>query len=1090
MGRHVIFRQVLIANRGEIAIRIAAGAADLGIRSVAVFASDDARALHPRRADEARALAQRGAAAYLNIDALLAQAQDCDCVHPGYGFLSESGAFARRVAGAGLRFIGPAAETLELFGDKAKAKALAGTLGIPVLAGTTSETNLAEAQTFFAALPAGHGIVIKAIAGGGGRGMRIVRRSSEIVDAFARCESEARAAFGDGRLYIEALAEGVRHIEIQLAADQAGNVMPLGERECTLQRRGQKLVELAPSPSLAEPLRKRITEAAVALGRAAKLTNLCTVEFLVADSGHYWFIEANPRLQVEHTVTEAVTGLDLVQLQFRLADGARLKAVGLGTQPPVRGFAVQARVNMETMDTGGHVHPSAGRLNQFDPPTGPGIRVDSFGYAGFEPSPRYDSLLAKLIVQAQSYDDTLRKAYRALCAFRIEGIATNLPFLKNLLTHPLVRQNAVHTAFVEAHASVLAGPHDGPQFYVENDGRAADTILTSFEADETAIVAPTLGRVVSLGASEGAFVRQGAELAILDSMKMEFVVEAPYSGIVRAIAVTPDDIVAVGQPIMFVDPQSDHSQAPDQLRPDVSDDPRTDLREIMSLHGALTDQARAEASAKRHSKDRRTIRENINDLCDPQSFTEYGALAIAAQRQRWSKDELRRLSPADGLIAGIGRVNGSLFDTHWVNCAVLGYDYTVFAGTQGVTGHKKKDRLFALAEKHRLPVVLFAEGGGGRPAEFDLQGVAGFDGPTFWQFPRLSGLVPLVGLASGRCFAGNAALYGCCDVTIATRDSSIGMAGPAMIEGGGLGIVDADKVGPVSVQSPNGVIDLVADDERHAVALAKQYLSYFQGSLSDWRAGDPTQLRNLVPENRLRAYEIRPIIAAIADIGTVLELRPAFGIGMMTALIRVEGQPLGVIANNPKHLGGAIDAAAADKAARFIQLCDAFDIPLLSLCDTPGFMVGPDAEKTALVRHVSRLYVAAANAEVPLFTIILRKAYGLGAVAMAAGSFRVPSFVVSWPTGEFGPMGLEGSVRLAFRKELAAIEDPKAREAMFKDKVAKLYDHGKAANAAGYFEIDDVIDPAQTRHWIMQGLRLRPPTTARHGKKRSFVDSW
>ncbi|HWE70251.1 MAG TPA: carboxyl transferase domain-containing protein, partial [Acidimicrobiales bacterium] len=442
-----------------------------------------------------------------------------------------------------------------------------------------------------------------------------------------------------------------------------------------------------------------------------------------------------------------------------------------------------------------------------------------------------------------------------------------------------------------------------------------------------------------------------------------------------------------------------------------------------------------------------------------------------------------------GLVAGIGRINGDQFGDA-AACAALSYDYTVLAGTQGQQNHRKKDRMFEVIERLRLPVVLFAEGGGGRPGDTDYSVITGLDCMAFALFGGLSGLVPLVGIASGRCFAGNAALLGCCDVIIATRESSIGMGGPAMIEGGGLGVVTPDEIGPIEVQTANGVVDVVADDDAHAVRLAKQYLSYFQGAVPEWTCADQRRLRSAIPENRLRVYAIGEVIETLADTGSVLELRSGFGPGMVTALIRLEGRPMGVVANNPVHLGGAIDSDGADKAARFLQLCDAHDLPVLFLCDTPGFMVGPEAEKTGQVRHFSRMFVTGASLTVPFFTVILRKGYGLGAQAMAGGSFRSPLFTVAWPTGELGGMGLEGAVRLGFRRELDAVEDEAERKQLFERMVARAYEHGKALNVASAFEIDDVIDPVDTRRRIVETLRAAPPIPPRTGKKRPNIDTW
>jgi len=573
-------------------------------------------------------------------------------------------------------------------------------------------------------------------------------------------------------------------------------------------------------------------------------------------------------------------------------------------------------------------------------------------------------------------------------------------------------------------------------------------------------------------------------------MKMEFIVEAASSGVVRAVAASVGDTLSAGQALLFIEPADAAVMREEKTSVVDIDAIRPDLQEVRARHAIGLDELRPDAVERRRRNGQRTVRENIADLCDPGSFIEYGALTLAAQRSRRSLEELIKLSPADGLVAGVGNVNGALFPGEQSRCMVLAYDYTVFAGTQGIMNHKKTDRLLRLAQQWKLPIVLFAEGGGGRPGDTDWSGVAGLDNTTFINFAKLSGLVPLVGIVSGRCFAGNAALLGCCDVIIATRDATIGMGGPAMIEGGGLGVFAPEEVGPVGVQAPNGVIDLVAVDEAEAVRVAKQHLSYFQGPTADWACADQRLLRQLMPENRLRVYDIRMIIETLADQGSVLELRRRFGSGIITAFIRIEGRPFGVIANNPRHLGGAIDANAADKAARFMQLCDAFGLPILSLCDTPGFIVGPEAEKTATVRHVSRMFVTAGSLSVPFFSVVLRKGYGLGAQAMTGGSFHASFFTVAWPSGEFGAMGLEGAVRLGYRKELEAISDPQERQTRFEAMVDASYRQGKAINMASYMEIDDVIDPMETRHWIIQGLRSVPALIPKEGRRRPFVDTW
>ncbi|MFN8041179.1 MAG: carboxyl transferase domain-containing protein [Acidimicrobiales bacterium] len=603
-------------------------------------------------------------------------------------------------------------------------------------------------------------------------------------------------------------------------------------------------------------------------------------------------------------------------------------------------------------------------------------------------------------------------------------------------------------------------------------------------AERHRVPSPMQATVVRVAVAVGDEVAPGRVVAVLESMKMEHEVVAEHHGTVAELLVAEGDTVKAGDALLVVEAGAVTAVASAGDADDVDLDLiRPDLAEVLERHAIGLDDARPDAVAKRRKTGHRTARENVEDLCDPGSFVEYGPLVIAAQRRRRSVEELIERTPADGLVGGVGAVDGH-------QAVVMTYDYTVLAGTQGLQNHRKKDRLFELAARQRLPVVLFAEGGGGRPGDTDGIGPSGLDCMAFRLFAELSGLVPLIGIASGRCFAGNAALLGCCDVVIATADANIGMGGPAMIEGGGLGVYAPEDVGPMDVQVPNGVVDVAVADEAEAVDVARRYLSYFAGASDDWACADQRALRHVVPENRVRAYDIRQVVDGLADTGSVLELRPAFGAGMITALARVEGRPLGIVANNPAHLGGAIDADGADKAARFLQLCDAHDLPVLFLCDTPGIMVGPEAEQTALVRHVSRLFVTAASMTVPFFTIVVRKGYGLGAQTMAGGSFKSPLFTVAWPTAEFGGMGLEGAVRLGFRRELDAIDDPTEREQRFDELVALAYERGKGLSTATYFEIDDVIDPADSRRWITSALLSSPPPAPREGKKRPCIDTW
>jgi acetyl/propionyl-CoA carboxylase alpha subunit/acetyl-CoA carboxylase carboxyltransferase component len=1093
-----MFQKILIANRGEIALRLVRAVRDLGIAGIAVFADDDAQAPHVRHADAAAALGGSGPAAYLDIERLLAIAREhgCDAVHPGYGFLAERADFALACEQAGIAFVGPTPEQLALFGDKVRARALAGQCGVPVLPGSAGAVDLPQAQAFFEA-QAGAGIVIKALGGGGGRGMRVVTDGSDLPRAYARCVSEAKS-FGVPGVYVERLMRPARHIEVQVLGDGV-DVMSLGERECTLQRRFQKLVEIAPSPTLAGPRRAQLEQAASALARAARLRSLATFEFLVQDGAGerpFVFIEANPRLQVEHTVTEEVTGLDLVQLQIAVAAGARLGEIGLDPQrpPPPRGFAIQWRINAETLEADGTARPASGLIEHLELPAGPGIRIDSHAVTGASCSPHYDPLLAKLVVHSSTpfFADAVRRSRRALAECRIEGIATNLALLQAIAARPEFERQQLDTGFVESALPQLveeARAFTRPSSHLLPGGlypKPEETVLAS---GHSAVRATMAARLVELDVAEGDWVAAGAPVAVLEAMKMEHVVHAPAAGRVLQVRAEPGEYVAGGHVLLVLEDGGE--DAATHVHEGAAADPaaiRPDLQHVLDRHAFTLDANRPQAVAKRHASGGRTARENLADLCDEGSFIEYGALAVAAQTRRRSMEDLVANTPADGMITGIATVNAGDFGPERSRCVVMAYDYTVLAGTQGMRNHHKKDRMLGLAHQWQLPVVLFAEGGGGRPGDVDMPVVAGLNNHTFSQFAALSGKVPVVGVVHGRCFAGNAALLGCADVIIATRASNIGMGGPAMIEGGGLGVFKPEEIGPADVQTRNGVVDLLVADEAEGVQAARRYLAYFQGRLAHWDCADQRALRHAVPENRLRVYDVHTVLRGLVDTGSLLELRAGFGAGIVTALARIEGRPVGVMANNPRHLGGAIDPEAADKASRFMQLCDAHGLPIVSLTDTPGFMVGPDVEAQAQVRHCCRMFVVGAHLSVPFFAVVLRKGYGLGAQAMTAGGLDAPVFTVAWPTGEFGAMGLEGAVKLGFRKELEAAAEGEERETLYRKLVARQYENGQAMNMAATLEIDAVIDPADTRDWLVRGLASS--AARRDGPPARFVDPW
>ncbi|MCH9673225.1 MAG: ATP-grasp domain-containing protein, partial [Gammaproteobacteria bacterium] len=941
-------RRILIANRGEVALRVARSASELGFSTIGIATGDDTDSLHCLRTDELVELPGRGAQGYLDIAAVIGAASRSAAthIHPGWGFLSENATFAAACHDAGVCFVGPTPEQLALFGDKISARELATSCSVPVLPACESIQDVGTLLAFLSENQ--NSIIIKATAGGGGRGMRVVTSADDANDLLSLCIQEAKAAFGDGTVYAERYLRNARHIEVQVIGDGT-SVCHLWERDCTIQRRHQKLIEIAPAPHLAPETRAAVLKAATSMANSVGYRGLGTFEFLVDnDTNEFFFIEANPRLQVEHTVTEAVLGLDLVALQLRIADGATLSDVGLAEgPPPTRGHALQLRINAEQMSPDGTALPASGRVTQFEPAAGPGVRVDTAAYSGYELNPAFDSLTAKLIVHHEdpTFAQVLRKASRAAQEFTIVGPATNLPWLRAIVAHPAFRDGDVNTNFLETHADALAaaqhalpgGERQTAFFGASGNVQTSPKTRTQPTVPDgaTAVTAPLRANVVSIDVNVGDAVKRGQPVVVLEAMKMHHIVTSPNPGVIGSINTEPLATLSEGDTILVLVETSD-AAGDFETRDEIDlDAPRADLDEVTARHALGLDENRPAAVARRRKINSRTARENVNDLCDPESFIEYGALTIAAQRRRRSLDDLMESTPADGMIAGVGTVNAKHFADADTRCAILAYDYTVLAGTQGHMNHKKKDRLFELIEQWKLPTVFFTEGGGGRPGDVDTDDLimGWLDIKTFTTWAQTSGMAPRIALNSGRCFAGNAVIFGCADITIATANSNIGLAGPAMIEGGGLGVFTPEDIGPIDVQTSNGVVDIACDDEVHATAMAKQVLGYFQGSSQQWECADQRVLRHLIPENRLRVYDIHAVIEALADVGSVVELRKAYGVGMITAFVRIEGRPFGLIANNSKHLGGAIDSEGGEKGARFLQLCDTFGLPVISLCD-------------------------------------------------------------------------------------------------------------------------------------------------------------
>jgi acetyl/propionyl-CoA carboxylase alpha subunit len=1054
---------LLIANRAESALRIVRTARRLGWSTTLLCSQDDATSLPARLASAIAVHPATGPQAYLDHRWIVAQAQASGArwVHPGIGFLSEDAALAQAIEDAGLGWIGPSPDTLKTLGNKQAALQLANRLGIacPQASGPLPHLEAALSHWHNRSGPTGQGqaMMLKAISGGGGRGIRIVRSTEDLLGAFEAAGQEAQRAFGHSGLYLEAFIERARHIEIQAIGDGQGTVQILGSRDCSVQRRHQKLIELAPAAGLSPALMQQLKQASLSMARELALRSLATFEFLVSGETA-WFIEANPRLQIEHTLTEQLTGLDLVELQLRIAQGSTLADLNIAHEPANRGQAIEVRINAET---GSSWIPGTGTITRLNWPGGPAVRVDSALEAGTAHNGLYDSMVAKLIVSRPDHDRAalFQDLLSAMAEVCIEGIPTNLAQMSDAAQ---ALKNWIDTPGQEA-VDVL---------WFERWSQAASHLETP--ASESAVsaeqlISPVPGRLVQWLFQPGDTVRAGQVCAIVEAMKMEHEVLAPGDAQIACHMIEPGAIVQANQPLGLL--QATKGTQYEEAASQMPATPSPAWIELQSRQALLADCARPQAMAKRHASGLMSARESLALLLDADSLREYGGFAIAAQRSRRSLDDLVANTPADGLITGIGTINADQLKAPSAQVAVMAYDYTVLAGTQGMFNHKKSDRLLSLAQRHKLPVVIFAEGGGGRPGDVDWLGVAGLDCTTFWHYGRLEGVVPRIAVVAGRCFAGNAALAGASDLVIATRDSSIGMGGPAMIEGGGLGVVAADAVGPSKVQSANGVIDVLCEDDREATRIARQIIGLLQDSTHQALAPASDSLDHVIPHNRLRVYEVRDVIRGLVDVDTFIELRSAYGVGVVTGLARLGGKAIGLMSNNPRHLGGALDADACDKLHDFMQLMHKWHLPVISLCDTPGFMVGPQSEAQGMVRKASRLFNLAGQLDSGLLVVVLRKGYGLGAQAMAGGSFAAPSNIVAWPQAEFGAMGLEGAVRLGYRKELEACPADE-REARFQSLLAAAYEKGKALNMASYLEIDHVINPGDTRAWLIAQLNL------------------
>lgn len=1108
-------RKVLIANRGEIAIRIARAASALGIESVAVYSAADALSLHTRYASEMAQL--RGndpLSPYLDADELLRVAREhgCDCVHPGYGFLAENAAFAEACASDGLVFIGPAPDALALFGDKVRARALAQSVGVPVIPGSESAlVDAAAAGRIAEGL--GYPVMLKASAGGGGRGMRLVQSAAELPQHFERCKAEALAAFGNGAVFVEKALSRPRHIEVQVLGDSAGNVVHLFERDCSVQRRNQKVVEVAPAPGLDPAVRARILEDAVKLVREAGYANAGTVEFLVAEGGRHYFIECNPRIQVEHTVTEQVLGLDLVEAQFRVAAGATLAELGLGSQeavPSPRTFAVQARV----------VATAPGKMNAYREPSGPGVRVDGCGYAGYAPAPQFDPLFAKVIGSSSSagtFESAVDRTLRALEEFHVEGLASNLDELRAVLAHPVFRAGEATTTWLET----LTPPEQarsgaGPLSLLAGSGNRAKNGVSAAAAPGldvpegmVALASPLAGSVVEWSVTEGAVVAEGDPVIVVTAMKMETTVAAPCAGVVSAtLALIPGDAVANGQVLAAIEPvgaavatPSPSVRAADEGWQPILDDIAT-LESI--AHRRLAPGSNDPGVRRQRDRGKLTCRERISLLLDEGSFREVGSVAGFATYD--DEGRIADFTPANH-VGGWGAIEGR-------TAIVCADDFTSRGGHSDGAIAGKSTYLDRLSIELKVPSVRLLDGssGGGSVASMvpaqRKEGEANAQestGAISAGRPRVTGTggsflpghlgssmfaeqlatVPVVNMLLGSVVGIGAAKAVLGHFAVMVRDiAQLFVAGPPVVSHAMGYDITKEDLGDWRIHCRNGSVDNLAETEEEAAAMVRRFLSYLPPSVFEAppvlapNAADPPDRRDealfsIVPRKRTATFDIRRAIRLLADEGSFFEIGPLWGSDQVTGFARFNGYPLGVIASDSRHVnGGALTADGCSKLTRHLDLCDLFHIPVLNLVDNPGFAVGVEHETTSTIRKGAEWMIAFAQIRVPIFTVLMRRSFGVAGNNYATPQSR-PSVRVAWPAADVGGIPPEGGIEAAYRRQLAEAADPVAFRAELE---ARIESARGPLGPLSRFQLEEIIDPRDTRRlvceWVENAYRV------------------
>lgn len=1070
----VLFKKILIANRGEIAVRLIRAIRESSAIAVAVYPADDRDALHVSRADGAHQLPGSGVSAYLDIDALidLATKTKCEAVHPGYGFLSENADFARRCEDAGLVFIGPTPETLHMLGDKAQARAFAVRLEVPVMPGTNGATSLQQASAFAAE----HGaVMIKALAGGGGRGMREVTDLKDLPEAYERCQSEARAAFGNEAVYVERLAIQPRHIEIQIAGDGTA-VQHLWERDCSIQRRHQKLVEVAPSPALSDALRERILDAALRMARALHYRSLGTFEFLV-DGDQFFFMEANPRLQVEHTVTEEVTGVDLVAVQLGVANGMSLAQLGLADPPVLRGFAVQARINLETLDADGAPRPSGGTITTFALPSGPGVRVDTYGYAGYQVSPRYDSLIAKVIGHGDHFAAAAARTAAALTEFDIGGVASNLDLAHAILSEPDFVAGRFNTGYIASHLLRLLD-HQRP--HVAHASRSAVVAEPQRKPQEVpagaaGIIAGLSGVVLSLDVAAGDAIAEGAPVAVLEAMKMEHVIRAPQALRIEAVLaqvgaiVDQADLLAYGVPI-----DDSEAAAADAVQSHPAEDWSAEVAEIERRRTAAMAMGGPDKVGRQHGQGKLTARERIDAIADPGTFSELGMLTAFTRYDEHGRPI--EIQPAN-FVAGTARFNGRKI--------TLGVDdFTRRGGSGDAAIHAKQVFLEHYAGTMRLPVVRLLDGqsGGGSVKKVRESGFTYVPVNPAWDaVVENMSLVPVVAAALGPTVGLGAARFVMSHLAVLVEGiGQLFTAGPPVVFGGTGEKLNKEELGGAEIHRNNGSVERFAPDEAAAFSIIRDFLGYLPSSVYGippvQSCSDPTNRREemllaAIPRNKRRPYAIQPIFDAIFDAGSVFTYAE-YGDSTLTALARLNGHPVGVIATDPMK-GAAMSVEGAQAIGRLVDLCETFHLPLVSLTDQAGVNIGSVAERRATIRAGTRAIAAVYQARVPQAEIILRRVYGVGGAGIVNRHAANRSW--AWPSGDWGSLPARGGIEAAFRSEIEASAD---REATIARISAELDSLMSPFRTAEHFSAQDLIDPRDTRallcDWVQDAYRILP----------------